>query len=98
MQTAARSLALAQGIAYAEKRETTRVATMSDTFRRAYRELTETEALRLDEIKRAAESLETLIYGIVGNKGRLPGTQGRLIALALTKLEECVMWAVKAAT
>jgi hypothetical protein len=28
MQTAARSLALAQGIAYAEKRETTRVATM----------------------------------------------------------------------
>jgi hypothetical protein len=34
MQTAARSLALAQGIAYAEKRETTRVATMSDLVQR----------------------------------------------------------------
>jgi len=58
-------------------------------FRTRYRPLTPEEVVLHDAIKMTAASLEGLI-------GDVP--QGRMSALALTKLEECVFWAVKALT
>lgn len=61
---------------------------MSNTFRPTYRELTSDETVAIDKIKNAASELEALI--------RLK--TGREVSLAITKLEECVMWGVKAFT
>ena len=69
---------------------------MSNVFRSTYRKLTDDEIARVCEIKLKAEMLYELLA--------LPGTREtsakgmREMALARTKLEECVMWATKAIT
>lgn len=63
--------------------------TAPDHFRKQYRKLTEAELEAIYEVKVDAEVLLTCIM-------RLPESRER--ALAATKLEECVMWAVKALT
>lgn len=62
---------------------------MVDVFRRQYRQLSETEKFMLDELKKEAEILYQKIKDL--------GTS-RETSLALTKLEECVMWATKSIT
>jgi len=66
---------------------------MSDTFRSTYRQLTPYEAEHVAEIKLRAELLHQLL---VTTDNKSPGM--REMALARTKLEECVMWATKAIT
>ena len=56
-------------------------------FRNTYRTLTADEAARIGNIKVMAERLEEAIDSI---------PDGREKSLALTKLEEAVMWACKA--
>lgn len=61
-------------------------------FRPQYRELTEDEKARIGGIKDEAKYLHDLLL-------EMPeGTDQRQMALARTKLEECVMWATKAIT
>lgn len=68
---------------------------MSNTFRKVYRELSVTEQEHIEQIKDAAERLEQLIYNTAlrGDPERHRQTR-----LALTNLEQSVMWATKAAT
>lgn len=61
-----------------------------DTFRRQYRPLSDMEKADMDEIKSEAQVLLDRI------KGDVPDERCR--ALAITKLEECVMWATKGIT
>jgi hypothetical protein len=63
-----------------------------DPFRSSYRQLTDDERLDVEHIKRLANSLH---YELIA---RTPRHRERERALALTKLEECVMWAVKGIT
>ena len=65
---------------------------MSDTFRKTYRELTESEKKTVDLVKDLAEQLKGIF-----DEANNPNI-GREIALANTKLEECIMWAVKGLT
>jgi hypothetical protein len=62
---------------------------MSDTFRKAYKGLTTRQVELMYAVKEAAELLEEAI-------ARVPSS--RETALAVTKLEESVMWATKAIT
>ena len=62
---------------------------MASRFRPQYRELLEDEKTILDQIKGKASELE-LLYNQV--------TPSRELSLGMTKLEESVMWAVKAVT
>jgi hypothetical protein len=64
--------------------------TMSDKFRKKYRELTDPELKALDGVKAAAELYDEAIQKFV--------QPGRYMALANTALEESVMWAVKSIT
>ena len=57
-------------------------------FRPKYRELTRNEKDQIDRIKDKAAALAV----------EFNPTDSREKALALTKLEECVMWAVKGVT
>ena len=59
------------------------------TFRKAYRQLTPEEATHMEQIKFRAEALEGTIMDVPAGRER---------AIALTKLEEAVMWAVKGLT
>lgn len=59
-------------------------------FRDVYRPLTDMEKADIADIKHEAAMLSATI------SAALP--DGRERALALTKLEECVMWAVKGVT
>lgn len=65
-------------------------------FRKTYRALTDAEQEYVEQIKDAAQVLELLItdkrHAIIGEEA------ARARALALTNLEQSVMWAVKAAT
>lgn len=61
---------------------------LEEIFRPKYRELKPTEQQRIDRIKAKAVELAT----------EFNPTDNREKALALTKLEECVMWAVKGIT
>lgn len=70
---------------------------MNDTFRRAYRPLTQDEQAFVGAIKDQATSLLAILNGTAHLKHGDPD-DARAIALAKTKLEECVMWAVKAVT
>ena len=65
---------------------------MSETFRREYRPLTDAEKKALEDLKVKAEELEELF-----NLYNTPD-MAREMALAKTKLEESIMWAVKAIT
>lgn len=58
-------------------------------FRTQYRPLTEQEKTLVEAIKDSAARLDIYLDGV-----RDP----RMAALARTKLEECVMWAVKGVT
>ena len=62
---------------------------MSDVFRKAYRQLSTEELAILGRIKATAEALYDQFELI---------SAGRETSLAKTKLEESVMWAVKAVT
>lgn len=63
---------------------------MADPFRHAYRQLGEGEKQAMDAIKDMANSLYVYLdETLVGSREK---------ALAITKLEECVMWAVKGVT
>lgn len=63
-----------------------------NVFRSQYRELSETEKEQVKEIKNEAAHL----YDVLAVD---PASSGvREMALARTKLEECVMWATKAIT
>lgn len=65
---------------------------MTDTFRLQHKELNAYDKHLIDQIKADAFSLEQYIKDIPY------GSSEREKALALTKLEECVMWAVKGIT
>ena len=66
-----------------------RAGQTGDVLRREYRTLTPEEQAKLRAIKDAGEALLALI-------GQIP--QGREAAIARTKTEEAVMWAVKGLT
>lgn len=61
-----------------------------DTFRKTYKTLTKEDQLALGAVKSTAEGFEVALKSFVH--------PGRELSLALTKLEECVMWAVKGIT
>lgn len=60
----------------------------NNVFRKQYRALTEMEKNHVDAVKVAAEILHHLL-----DRG-----DPRCVAIAKTKLEECVMWATKGLT
>lgn len=62
------------------------VSAPTNTFRQVYRKLTVEEVRALELLKAKAAELEDLILGI---------TPGRHRSLAITRLEECLMWATK---
>jgi hypothetical protein len=65
---------------------------MSDTFHKEYKPLSEGQRLWIGKIKEQAEVLESMFDDI-----NTPD-MGREIAVAKTKLEESIMWAVKGLT
>ena len=66
---------------------------MSDRFRKTYKDLDETTKQKIHQIKQKATELEELYLEI--NDMRAPI---REISLALTNLEQSVMWAIKGST
>jgi len=62
---------------------------MSDT-RQAYRQLTDAEKAEIAEVKAFADDLIKMIQALPGDP------RGK--SIAVTKVEEAAMWAVKAAT
>lgn len=62
---------------------------MSDRFRTKYRGLTPQENSKIEDIKAIAGDLERVINSI---------GESRETSLAMTNLEQTVMWAVKAIT
>lgn len=56
------------------------------TFRKVYREIRESSAQHILQIKEHAEDLEKLMKQV----------QSREMSLALTNLEQAIMWATKA--
>lgn len=75
---------------------------MTGRFRQEYRTLSDGEKERIEALKTAAEHIEALIVAsrkeadaeVVGG-GLRNGERQRCFALAMTALEESVMWAVK---
>jgi hypothetical protein len=65
---------------------------MSDIFRKEYKELTILQKQRIDLIKTYADDLLKKIQESVNV------CSPREYQIAITKLEECVMWAVKSIT
>lgn len=65
---------------------------MTDVFRKEYKELTILQKQRIDLIKIYAEDLLNKIQESVDV------CSPREYQIAITKLEECVMWAIKAIT
>ncbi|MFZ2882219.1 MAG: hypothetical protein WA019_04040 [Candidatus Moraniibacteriota bacterium] len=65
---------------------------MPDTFHKKYRELNEGEKTLMEHIKVTAEELEKSFAMIATPES------GREKALANTKLEESIMWAIKGLT
>lgn len=66
---------------------------MTDTFHQEYGELSEVDKATIKEIKITASEIEGYI-----NAARENGKDSRCLALAMTNLEQSVMWAVKAIT
>jgi hypothetical protein len=82
-----------------DARQSDDVSMPTSRFRPRYRALTEDEKALHDDLKAQAEGLEHLIEYVTklrASEGLAP--QGRYTALALTSLEEAIMWAVKALT
>lgn len=65
---------------------------MADTFRKEYTPLTDQQKAIMMKVKEQAEVLLNLF-----DEANTPNS-GREIALAKTKLEESIMWAVKGIT
>lgn len=63
---------------------------MFDRYQTEYRQLTDAEKKAVGDIKNLASKLSELI------EETAPG--GRPSSIALTKLDECVMWATKSIT
>lgn len=63
---------------------------MADKFRSKYRELSDAEKQGLEAIKSAASAYHDAL--------QQHGAPGRELSLAITKIEESVMWAVKGIT
>ena len=59
---------------------------MTDTFRKEYRKLKEESSALILKIKLHAELLEELLITV----------KSREMSLAMTNLEQCIMWATKA--
>lgn len=59
----------------------------TDTFRREQKRLTDAQAAAIDRIKSAADDLKAAIDAA--------GGEPRSTAVAITNLEQSVMWAVK---
>lgn len=72
------------------------VGTPMNVFRPVYRELTEGEKKRLDDIKNKAQELFDLFSIGIADAQRAP--DGRQLSLAKTNLEQAVMWGVKGFT
>lgn len=70
-------------------RQSAAVDMQTSRFRPKYRALTDDEKAVHDDIKAKAVELETMIEGL---------KPGRYRALAITALEESIMWAVKELT
>lgn len=68
-----------------------------DVFRKEYVSLNEHQKELINTIKNQAQLLWTTI-DVPNHDGAAIFASGRETALAKTKLEECVMWAVKAIT
>ncbi|HEX8784251.1 MAG TPA: hypothetical protein VF764_12815 [Steroidobacteraceae bacterium] len=69
---------------------------MSDPFRDTYRALSEAEVAHVAAIKKKADEMLRLLDDAPVRSANLPDPRAQ--AIAKTKLEECVMWAVKAVT
>jgi len=68
-------------------------------FRPRYRQLTAAELALHDDIKDKAQELLGLMHRILPPfPEKATADQGRAVALATTKLEESVMWAIKGLT
>lgn len=72
-----------------DARQSTSTTAPVSRFRPTYRALTDEEKVLHDDIKQRAESIENLFSYI---------KDGRYKSLALTALEESVMWAIKELT
>lgn len=83
-----------------DARQSADPAMPTSRFRPRYRALSEPEKVLHDQIKDAAARLEALIEQVPAARGDAPNhnPSGRELALAMTKLEESVMWAVKGLT
>lgn len=66
--------------------------TVNNTFRQQYRQLNEAEKAAVDDIKRLGAEFEAALDDC---QAFLRSTAAREIAIARTKMEEAVMWAVK---
>ena len=73
---------------------------MADIFRQKYRELSDSEKREMENIKTIAGELYQAIEHNtkVGMPDPEGNSNGREMALAKTKLEESVMWAIKGLT
>lgn len=83
----------------ADSRQSADTAMPTSRFRPQYRALSDAEKQLHDEIKERAVALEALFNQVVAsrhNAQREP--KPREAALAMTKLEEAVMWAIKGLT
>lgn len=69
---------------------------MTNRFRKEYRPLHEIEKSLVDCIKTEAEAVARYYDQIIDNPHDFPNQ--RMIAIAMQKLEESVMWATKAIT
>jgi hypothetical protein len=69
-------------------------ASPNHLFRKAYRQLTDAEKAQMDQIKDQAWLLRCAILGTDAEKPPMSREQ----ALAMTNLEQSVMWAVKHVT
>lgn len=70
---------------------------MTDTFRKEYKPLTEEQKTQMDLIKTKAEELLSLLDQNTPLPG-VNGVAGRCMSIAKTELETAVMWAVKGVT
>jgi hypothetical protein len=77
-----------------DDRQSADIAMPVTRFRPRYRALTDEELALHDAIKAKAEELEWLIDRIVHQRADV----GRYHALAITSLEQAVIWAVKSLT
>jgi pantothenate kinase len=65
---------------------------MSDVFRKEYKPLTDLTKMKMHAIKQIASDLHEVFENVTNESDK------RCIAIAKTKLEESVMWAIKAIT